>query len=106
MQTSVLPCVVNLKRLLRDDLRILLMSATLEAKAISALLDDAPMIESEGRTYPVETHYLLNKAVGRIENAVVASIQQALQAHDGSCLSFCLVRRKFIVSRTDLQHCD
>ena len=64
------------------------MSATMEAKAISALLDDAPIIESEGRTYPVETHYLDTENVGRIENAVVASIQQALHAHEGSLLVF------------------
>ncbi|NOU64941.1 ATP-dependent helicase HrpB [Paenibacillus sp. LMG 31461] len=74
--------------LLRDDLRILLMSATLEANAISLLLDDAPIIESEGRTYPVDTHYLQQKIVGRIEPAVVASIGQALQAHAGSILVF------------------
>lgn len=74
--------------LLRDDLRILLMSATLEAQEISALLDDAPIIESEGRTYPVETHYLQQKIIGRIEPAVVASIGQALQTHAGSILVF------------------
>ncbi len=74
--------------LLRDDLRILLMSATLEANEISALLDDAPIIESEGRTYPVETHYLHQKVVGRIEPTVVACIGQALREHTGSLLVF------------------
>ena len=43
--------------LLRDDLKILIMSATLNTQAISAMLD-APIIQSEGRAYPVERHYL------------------------------------------------
>lgn len=73
---------------IREDLKILIMSATLDGKAISAMLDDAPIIESEGRTYPVETHYLSSKVSGRLENAVVTSVHQALQAHDGSILVF------------------
>jgi len=42
----------------RDDLRLLVMSATMEGEKLSALLNDAPLIVSEGRQYPVETHYL------------------------------------------------
>ncbi|OCT14449.1 ATP-dependent helicase HrpB [Paenibacillus pectinilyticus] len=74
--------------LLREDLRILIMSATLDAKAVSTMLGDAPIIESAGRTYPVETHYLSNKVVGRMEAAVVATVQQALRTHTGSLLVF------------------
>lgn len=44
--------------LLREELKILVMSATLNTTAIAALLDDAPLIQSEGRCYPVTTHYL------------------------------------------------
>jgi ATP-dependent helicase HrpB len=73
---------------IREDLKILIMSATLDGKVISAMLDDAPIIESEGRTYPVVTHYLNSKVVGRLENAVVACVQQALQSHEGSVLVF------------------
>ena len=44
--------------ILRDDLRLLVMSATLHTSAISALLGNAPLIESQGRAFPVERHYL------------------------------------------------
>ncbi|SDN73920.1 ATP-dependent helicase HrpB [Paenibacillus sp. yr247] len=73
--------------LLREDLRILIMSATMEAKPVSAMLDDAPIIQSEGRAYPVETHYL-NKKITGIEATVVKSIQHALQVDEGSLLVF------------------
>src|SRR5271170_1068848 len=43
--------------LLREDLRLLVMSATLDGAAVSRLLDDAPVVESLGRAHPVETHY-------------------------------------------------
>ena len=43
---------------LRADLRLLVMSATLDAAAVAALLDDAPVLSSEGRAYPVETRHL------------------------------------------------
>ncbi|MGV6857495.1 MAG: ATP-dependent helicase HrpB [bacterium] len=43
---------------LRDDLKLLLMSATLDAGALSRLLDNPPIVTSEGRQFPVETHYL------------------------------------------------
>ncbi|WNR42147.1 ATP-dependent helicase HrpB [Paenibacillus roseipurpureus] len=72
----------------REDLRVLIMSATLDGKAISAMLDDAPVIESEGRSYPVDTHYLPQAVSGKLEPAVVSSIHKALQAHAGSLLVF------------------
>ncbi|MDR6879665.1 ATP-dependent helicase HrpB [Bacillus sp. 3255] len=75
--------------LLRDDLRILVMSATIEAEPVSAMLDDAPVILSEGRTYPVATHYLsASKQDERLENTVVRSIRHALQTDEGSILVF------------------
>lgn len=43
---------------LREDLKILIMSATLNTSAISTLLNDAPVVQSEGRAFPVERHYL------------------------------------------------
>jgi ATP-dependent helicase HrpB len=76
------------QNLLRDDLRILVMSATIEAKPVADMLDNAPIIQSEGRAYPVATHYLNTKITGRIEANVVKSIQHALQADEGSLLVF------------------
>ncbi|OPH57544.1 ATP-dependent helicase HrpB [Paenibacillus ferrarius] len=74
--------------LLREDLRILIMSATIEAEPVAAMLDNAPIIQSEGRVFPVSTHYLTSKWSGRLEVPVVKSIQQALQENEGNILVF------------------
>lgn len=74
--------------LLREDLRILIMSATLDTGAVSELLGDAPVIASEGRTYPVETRYLSRAVEGKIESAVAAKIQEALQNETGDVMAF------------------
>ncbi|NOV03012.1 ATP-dependent helicase HrpB [Paenibacillus planticolens] len=74
--------------LLREDLRILIMSATIEAKPVADMLDQAPIIESEGRAYPVTTHYLSVKQDERLETSVVKIVRQALQADEGSLLVF------------------
>ena len=74
--------------LLREDLRILVMSATLEAEPVAALLNDAPIIESAGRAFPIETHYAAKRIEGAIEPAVVRTISQALQQEDGDMLVF------------------
>ncbi|MFD0696984.1 ATP-dependent helicase HrpB [Paenibacillus sp. GCM10027628] len=74
--------------LLREDLRIVVMSATIEAEPVAAMLDDAPIIRSEGRVYPVETHYLDRAIEGRVEPLMVKTILHALQVHDGSILVF------------------
>ena len=74
--------------LLRDDLRILVMSATLDGAAVAAVLDDAPVIESEGRTYPVETRYLGRDPALRIEESAVRAIRTALAETEGGVLAF------------------
>jgi ATP-dependent helicase HrpB len=73
---------------LRDDLRILVMSATLEAEPVAALMNDAPIVCSEGRSFPVETVYLDRRIEGRIEPAVVRSIISALGEQPGDLLVF------------------
>ncbi|WP_346353836.1 ATP-dependent helicase HrpB [Azotosporobacter soli] len=74
--------------LLRPELRILVMSATLEAKPVAALLDAAPVLVSEGRSYPVETYYLEKELVGRKEAALVGVIKRALREAEGDVLVF------------------
>jgi len=74
--------------LLRDDLRILVMSATLDGAAVAAVLDDAPVIESEGRSYPVKTRYLGRDPALRIEESVVRAIRKALAETEGGVLAF------------------
>ena len=72
---------------LRDDLRILVMSATLDAAPVASLLGDAPVIASDGRAFPVETRYL-GRAEKRIEERMADAIGQALRAEAGSLLAF------------------
>lgn len=73
---------------LRPDLRILIMSATLDATQMSKLLADAPLVESEGRAYPVETRYVPMGPDARIEDHVVSTVMMALREEHGSLLVF------------------
>ncbi len=73
---------------LREDLRILVMSATLDGAAVAKLLADAPVIESLGRAYPVATHYLGHDDRLRLEDRVVRAVERALAAETGSLLVF------------------
>ena len=73
---------------LREDLRILVMSATLDGARVAKLLGDAPVIESEGRAYPVETRYLGRKPDVPIERQMADAIATALRADSGSVLAF------------------
>ncbi|CAH0118221.1 ATP-dependent RNA helicase HrpB [Paenibacillus sp. CECT 9249] len=73
---------------LRDDLRILVMSATLEAEPVSALLGDAPVLVSEGRSFPVETRYLPRRGEERMEDRVARTVLDALAEQEGDILAF------------------
>src|SRR3954447_24654650 len=73
---------------LREDLRILVMSATLDGARVGRLLGDAPVVASEGRAFPVETRYLGRKADAPIERQMADAIAGALRADPGSVLAF------------------
>lgn len=73
---------------LREDLRILVMSATLDGARVAKLLGDAPVIESEGRAFPVETRYLGRKPDVQLERQMADAIATALRADAGSVLAF------------------
>ncbi|WP_116653273.1 ATP-dependent helicase HrpB [Pelagibacterium sediminicola] len=73
---------------LREDLRILVMSATLDGARIASLLGDAPVIESTGRAFPVETRHITPAPGARIENTVVAAVLSATREEPGSALVF------------------
>ncbi len=73
---------------LREDLRILVMSATIDGARIAKLLGDAPVIASEGRAFPVETRYLGRKPDMQIERQMADAIASALRADAGSVLAF------------------
>ncbi|SDH63446.1 ATP-dependent helicase HrpB [Bradyrhizobium sp. Rc2d] len=73
---------------LREDLRILVMSATLDGARVARLLGEAPVVESEGRAFPVETRYLGRKADAPVERQMADAIASALRAASGSVLAF------------------
>uniref|UniRef100_UPI0028AF8BCF DEAD/DEAH box helicase n=1 Tax=Brevundimonas vesicularis TaxID=41276 RepID=UPI0028AF8BCF len=76
------------QKLLREDLRLLVMSATLDVVGVSRLLDGAPVIEAEGRAWPVETRYLGRNPSERFEEAVARACLTALGEEVGSVLVF------------------
>jgi len=73
---------------LREDLRILVMSATLDGARVARLLGDAPVVASEGRAFPVETRYLGRKIDLPLERQMADAIATALRADPGSVLAF------------------
>jgi ATP-dependent helicase HrpB len=73
---------------LRADLKLLVMSATLDGARVGKLLRDAPLIESAGRAFPVETRYLGRDARAPIEPQVADAVARALRADAGSLLVF------------------
>jgi ATP-dependent helicase HrpB len=72
---------------LREDLRLLVMSATLDGARVARLLGDAPVIASEGRAFPVETRYL-GRDPRPIEPQIADAIVRATRADAGSVLAF------------------
>ena len=73
---------------LREDLRILVMSATLDGARVARLLGDAPVVASEGRAFPVETRHLGRKVDAPLERQMADAIATALRADPGSVLAF------------------
>ena len=72
---------------LREDLRLLVMSATLDGARVAALIS-APVIESAGRAFPVETRYLGRDPNLRVEEEVARAARRALAEEEGSILVF------------------
>ncbi|WP_374384618.1 ATP-dependent helicase HrpB [Dongia sp.] len=73
---------------LRPDLRLLVMSATLDGAAIARLLPAAKRLTSEGRAFPVTTHHLGDDSSTWIEKQMAAAIRKALQEETGDILAF------------------
>ncbi|MFB5265214.1 ATP-dependent helicase HrpB [Paenibacillus enshidis] len=83
-----LALALQAQNLLRPDLRLLVMSATLETEPVSRLLDGAPLLQSSGRTYPVETVYVPKPKAAPLESFVVEQITRLLPRHEGDVLVF------------------
>jgi len=73
---------------LREDLRLLVMSATLDTEALARHLPAAPVIVGEGRSYPVTLHYLERPPQGGVVETAVRGVQRALAETAGDLLLF------------------
>ncbi|TPJ82724.1 ATP-dependent helicase HrpB [Mesorhizobium sp. B2-6-2] len=83
-----LALALDVQGALRPDLRLLVMSATLDGARVAKLLSEAPVIESEGRAYPVEIRYDERPAGTAIEDAMAKAVRAALAGEPGSVLAF------------------
>lgn len=89
-----LALALEIKAALREDLRLLVMSATLAADPVAALLGNAPIVTSTGRSFPVETRFAdkswrgPNQRYDAFERAIVESVTEALATHAGGLLVF------------------
>ncbi len=85
-----LALALEVRGALRPDLKLVVMSATLDAEPVAALMDDAPVVTAEGRAWPVETRWLERALpVGaRIEEAVAELVLRALAETEGGVLVF------------------
>ena len=78
----------DVQRGLREDLKLLVMSATIDGARVAKLMGDAPVIESSGRAFPVDTRYLGREARMPIERQVADAVLRVLRSDTGSVLAF------------------
>jgi ATP-dependent helicase HrpB len=83
-----LALALRTQQLVREDLRLLVMSATLDGEAVAALLGGAPIVTSQGRAYPVDTRYREPRSGQSIESSVAAAVADALDSEAGDVLVF------------------
>lgn len=83
-----LALALHVRSLFRPDLRILVMSATLEGEPVASLLGGAEVVRAGGEPFRVETVWRDRPLDGWVEPAVAATVRAALQAHDGDVLAF------------------
>lgn len=83
---------IQVQELLRDDLKLLIMSATLNSKELTKLLGNVPVITSEGRTYDVQSIYLPSNIkqpdIKSINNVLLNTTLQAVKEEEGDILVF------------------
>ncbi len=91
-----LALALDVQGALRPDLRLLVMSATLDGARVARLLGDAPVIESAGRSFPVTIRYEERPPGVAVEHAVAGAIRRALAEEDGSVLAFLPGQREIL----------
>lgn len=84
-----LALALETREVLREDLRVLVMSATIDGARFASLLGEGPpVIESEGRSYPLEIRWLGSDPASRIEDQVASGVMSAWKESDGDILAF------------------
>lgn len=83
-----LAMVRRVQREIRDDLRVVVMSATLDATRVAAFLDDAPIVRSEGRSFPVDVRYLSHEDDRHVIDVTADGVRRALTEASGDVLAF------------------
>lgn len=78
----------EIQQVLREDLRILIMSATLDGEKLSSLLGNAPIVTSQGRQYPVSFHYLNTDPNVPLQQQMTKAISKAISTETGDVLAF------------------
>ncbi|HTP64293.1 MAG TPA: DEAD/DEAH box helicase, partial [Geobacteraceae bacterium] len=78
----------DVQRGVREDLRIVVMSATLEGAPLARLLGDAPVVASRGKSFPVSVHYLEREPAGDIAALTARGVARALAETEGDILAF------------------
>ena len=79
---------LDVQRQVRPELKILVMSATLDVAPLARLMGDAPVVGSAGRSFPVEEVYLEERSHERLPGRMAAAIQRALRETEGDILAF------------------
>lgn len=99
-----LALALDVQGALRPDLRLLVMSATIDGARVADLLGTAPVLQSEGRAFPVETRHIPRDPNERIEDAVARAVRDALATETGSILAFLPGQREIERTAERLDH--
>ncbi|MRG54300.1 ATP-dependent helicase HrpB [Phyllobacterium sp. SYP-B3895] len=83
-----LALALDVQAALRPDLKLLVMSATLDGARVAKLLGSAPVLESKGRSFPVDIRYRERKPDEKIEDAMARAVRDTLAGESGSILAF------------------
>ena len=83
-----LALALDAAKALRENLRLVAMSATLDVERFKRLLDNPPTTVSEGKSFPLELRHIGRDAAARVEPQMASAIRSALAEHEGSLLAF------------------
>lgn len=92
-----------LQKTVRQDLKILVMSATLDSHKVSAYLDECPVIFSMGKMYPVEISYQVSKKDIKLEDAIASEVYNIQQKTKGDILVFLSGMYEILSSKKHLE---